>query len=218
MKPKKVAVILSGCGVFDGSEINEAVLTLLAIDKMNAQSVCFAPNIEQKEVINHLTQEPMRQKRNVLEESARIARGKIQDLRQFQAHEFDALIFPGGFGAAKNLSDFADKGESCQVLPQVAQAVKAMAQANKPVGFICIAPAMIPLLYPQGIQLTIGNDETVAKKLVKMGAEHVQCSVEQTVVDRQHKVVSTPAYMLAQRLSEAAQGIENLVKEILALT
>jgi enhancing lycopene biosynthesis protein 2 len=214
---KQVAVVLSGCGVNDGSEINEVVLTLLAIDKLGAKYQCYAPNIEQRKVVNHLTQDQMPESRNVLIESARIARGNVKDLLEADVSQFDALIFPGGFGAAMNLCDFAVKGADCDVLPQVKTLVTAMQVAGKPVGFICIAPAMIPKLYPKGVTLTIGTDDTMAQQIEKMGGLHQVCSVENIVIDKTHKVVSTPAYMLAERISEAQVGIERLVKAVLAL-
>lgn len=214
---KKIAVILSGCGVFDGSEISEAVLTLLHIAKSNAQYQCFAPNIEQMHVLNHQTGEEMTQARNVLTESARIARGEITDLKELQVEQFDAVILPGGFGVAKNLSDFAIKGQNAQVNPIVFKACKAFADAKKPAGYICIAPALIPLIYGQDTQATIGNDPDTASALNAMGAHHVECSVDNIVVDEKHKVVSTPAYMLANSIIEADSGIACLVQKVLSL-
>lgn len=215
---KKVAVILSGCGVMDGTEINEAVFTLLALDKANASVQCFAPNIPQYHVINHRDQTVVEdQTRNVLEESARISRGAIEDLAHADPNAFDAVIVPGGFGAAKNLCNFAQAGEECQLNPQVLAFCHAMAQAGKAAGFICIAPVMIPKLYPQNTQLTIGDDPEVVTKIERMGGQHIPCTVDHIVIDEARKVVSTPAYMKAQRLSEAAQGIERLVQKVLAL-
>lgn len=215
---KKVAVVLSGCGVMDGSEINEAVLTLLAIEHAGASYQCFAPDYTQMHVINHLTGEVTQETRNVLVESARIARGNIKNLQEFNAADFDALIFPGGFGAAKNLCDFAIKGAECTILPEVEQAVKTMYAEKKPVGFLCIAPTMIPKLYPPKTKLTIGNDQSVTEKITAMGAEHLTCPVDKAVVDKTHKVVSTPAYMLAEKLSDAHKGIQSLVNEVLAMS
>ena len=215
---KKVAVILSGCGVSDGSEINEAVLTLLAIEKQGAEYFCFAPNIESRKAIDHISNEEMAESRNVLIESARIARGQIKDLKEAKAENFDALIFPGGFGAAMNLCNFIVKKADCDILPQVVQLVKAMAQLNKPVGFMCIAPVMIPKLYPNGVKLTIGRDQDIAQQIIKMGGEHIDCAVNDIVIDKTHKVISTPAYMLASTLHDAQQGINKLVEAVLALT
>ncbi len=155
---KKVAVILSGCGVYDGAEIHESVITLLRLSQRGAQVQCFAPNIAQHHVINHLTGEEMPESRNVLVESARIARGEIKDLREARAEDFDALIVPGGFGAAKNLSDFAIAGAQCQVQPDVLALARGFVDAGKPVGLICIAPAMAAKIYGAGVQCTIGND------------------------------------------------------------
>lgn len=215
---KKVAVILSGCGVYDGSEIHEAVLTLLAIEQNNASYRCFAPNIEQHHVINHLTGEVSdNEKRNVLVESARIARGDVEELAELREQDFDALIVPGGFGAAKNLCNFALDGDNYEVNAQVLSACQAFAKADKPAGYMCIAPAMLPLIYPQGVQGTIGTDAGTASLISAKGLIHNNCNVEDVVIDQAHNLVTTPAYMLATSLSEASLGINNLVKNVLAL-
>ncbi len=215
---KKIGVILSGCGVKDGSEIHEAVFTLLAIDKVGAQAVCMAPNAELEEV-NHLTNEATGAKRNVLLESARIARGNIQDIAKIKVSDIDAGILPGGFGAVKNLSDFASKGPEAKAHPEVARLIKEMVMAKKPIGAICIAPATIAAILGKEISptLTIGTDAGTAAALEKMGAKHQNCPVKEFVVDEKNKIVSTPAYMLANRISETAEGIEKLVKEVLRL-
>ncbi len=218
---KRIGVILSGCGVYDGSEIHEAVVTLLAIDRAGAEAVCMAPDIPQMHVINHLAGEPAEgESRNVLVESARIARGNIKDLAKVKAAELDALILPGGFGAAKNLCDFAVKGPDCSVNAEVARLIKEMYTAKKPIAAVCIAPAVLAKVLgsTQGSpQLTIGNDTATAEALQKMGTEHIQCPVREFVVDRQHKLVSSPAYMLAGRISEAAEGIEKTVQALIGL-
>lgn len=215
----KIGVVLSGCGVMDGSEIHESVLALLAIDRQGAEAVCLAPNIEQADVINHLTNEPMNEKRNVLVEAARIARGKIRDVKTVKATEIDALIFPGGYGAAKNLCNFAAKGKDAKIHPDVAHLVTNMIQAKKPVGAICIAPALMAAVFrgKQKVRLTIGTDKETAAQLTAMGAAHETCSVRDFVVDRENRVVTTPAYMLAKRISEAAEGIEKLVRTVIQL-
>ncbi|MNM81355.1 Enhancing lycopene biosynthesis protein 2 [compost metagenome] len=214
---KKVAVILSGSGVFDGAEIHESVITLLRLSQRGADVQCFAPNIAQHHVLNHLTGEEMPETRNVLVESARIARGAVKDLREAKVEDFDALIIPGGFGAAKNLSDFAFNGDQCEVQPDVLAVAQAFAAAHKPVGLICIAPAMAARIYGQGIECTIGTDADTAAALTRMGAKHVECSVEDIVEDSHHKLVTTPAYMLAQSIAEAASGINKLVDRVLEL-
>ncbi|MCW8274552.1 isoprenoid biosynthesis glyoxalase ElbB [Pseudomonas sp. PCH199] len=215
---KKVAVILSGCGVYDGAEIYESVITLLRLDQRGAQVQCFAPNIAQLHVINHLTGEEMPESRNVLVESARIARGEIKDIREADAEEFDALIIPGGFGSAKNLSNFAVEGTGCTVQPDVLALTEAFAEAGKPVGLICISPALAAKIYGPGVTCTIGNDAETAAALNKMGATHKDCAVSDIVEDKARKLVSTPAYMLAQSVSEAASGINKLVDRVLELT
>lgn len=214
---KKVAVILSGCGYLDGAEINEAVLSLLYLDLAGAQVQSFAPNIQQLHVVNHLTGEATQEQRNVLTESARIVRGKIQDISQLKAEDFDALVVPGGFGVAKNLSDFALKGADCSVNPEVLAALKSFKNAAKPVGLICIAPALAAAVYGAGVSCTIGTDKGTAEVLQSMGARHKDCAVDAIVVDTQHKLVTTPAYMLAESISQSAKGIETLVGEVLKL-
>ncbi len=214
---KKVAVILSGCGVFDGAEIQEAVLTLLHIAKLGASYECFAPDVEQMHTINHLKGEEMQPNRNVLVEAARIARGEIKPVTELNAADFDALILPGGFGAAKNLSDFAVKGAGATVEPGVLAACKSFAEAKKPVGYICIAPAMIPLVYGKDTKVTIGNDADTAAAINTMGGTHVSCPVEEFVVDEENKVASTPAYMLAQSILEADAGISKLVAKVIEM-
>lgn len=214
----EVGVVLSGCGVNDGTEIHEAVITLLALSRAGANAVCMAPNVEQMHVVDHLTGDAGRERRNVLVESARIARGKVIDMAKVDPSTLDALILPGGFGAAKNLCDFAVKGAGCTVHPEVARVVRAVHAAQKPVGAICIAPALVArLLGDEKPRLTIGNDADTAKALENMGARHVACGVEGVVVDPERRIVTTPAYMLARSIAEAATGIEKLVTEVLAM-
>ncbi|MBK4989509.1 MULTISPECIES: isoprenoid biosynthesis glyoxalase ElbB [Pseudomonas] len=215
---KKVAVILSGCGVYDGAEIHESVITLLRLDQRGAQVQCFAPDIAQLHVINHLTGEEMPESRNVLVESARIARGEVKDIREAKAEDFDALIVPGGFGAAKNLSTFAADGADCSVNADVLALAEAFAAACKPVGLICISPALAAKIYGPGVVCTIGTDADTAAAVVKMGGTHEECDVHDIVEDVQRKLVTTPAYMSAKTISDAAGGIYKLVDRVLELT
>jgi len=214
---KKVAVILSGCGVQDGAEIHESVLTLLRLNQRGAEVKCFAPNIAQHHVINHLTGEEMPETRNVLVESARIARGAIEDIREADISEFDALIIPGGFGAAKNLSNFAAEGSSCKVQAEVLAMAEAFAEAGKPIGLICVSPALAAKIYGPGVTCTIGNDPDTAAKITKMGGNHEECDVTDIVEDKDRKLVSTPGYMVANSIGEAAAGINKLVDRVLEL-
>jgi enhancing lycopene biosynthesis protein 2 len=213
---KKIAVILAGCGVFDGSEINEVVLTLLHIEKNGFKYQCFAPNIQQLHTINHLSGEEMPDRRNVLIEAARIARGDIKALNDLEVTDFDALIVPGGFGAAKNLCDFAMAGTNAVINDDVLTACKGFAKTKKPVGYMCISPALIPFVYDNAT-LTIGNDADTAQALNSLGANHTQCAVDQIAIDTKHKIVTTPAYMLAKSITEADVGIEKLVKNVISL-
>lgn len=216
---KNIAVILSGCGVYDGSEIQEAVITLLAIAQQGANYRCFAPNIAQHHVINHLTGEVSEdESRNVLVEAARIARGNVEALTELSEKEFDAIIFVGGFGAAKNLSSFALDNDNYSVNEQVVNVAQSFAKAEKPAGFMCIAPALLPMIYPAGVKGTIGKDNATAKLIAAKGLTHIDCEVTDIVVDEAHKIVTTPAYMLAESISEAAEGINKLVKHVLALS
>ena len=214
----KIGVVLSGCGVMDGAEIHESVLTLLALSKAGAEAVCMAPDTGQLHVINHLTGQESKEKRNVLVESARIARGKIRNLKEVKAGQVDALIFPGGYGAAKNLCTFAVDGTDCKVHPEVARLVKEVHDARKPIGAICISPALLAKIFEgAGVELTVGSDPATAGALEKLGQVHKNCGVNEIWVDADHRIVTTPAYMLAQNITEAWQGIEKLVQEVLAL-
>jgi enhancing lycopene biosynthesis protein 2 len=215
----RVAVVLSGCGVFDGSEIHEAVLTLLALDRAGAQYQCLAPNKNQLHVVNHLTKQPTQETRNVLVESARIARGQVKDLATASAEEYDAVILPGGFGAAKNLSTFAEKGAQCEIEAGLKKFLTAMKQAGKPIGAICISPVIVAKAFGASgsPKVTIGTDPETANAIEAMGAEHMGCPVDDFIVDEQTKIVTTPAYMLARNIREAADGIERLVGEVLRL-
>ena len=215
---KQVAVILSGSGVFDGAELHEAVLTLLAIEQEGASYQCFAPDIEQLHVVNHLTGEVAEgETRNVLVESARIARGNIKPVTDCDVNAFDTLILPGGFGAAKNLCTFAVDGDKCTFNEEVLSVCKAFAQAKKPAAYACIAPALAAKVYGNKTKMTIGDDESTAGGLNALGATHVECSVDEVVVDNDAKLVTTPAYMLAQSVSEANASISKMVKTVLAM-
>jgi len=214
----RVGVILSGCGYLDGAEVQESVLTLLALDRAGAEVSCFAPDVAQRKVVNHLTGEEQAESRNVLVESARIARGKIRDVAEANADDLDALILPGGFGAALNLCDFAVSGPDCTIDPGVERLIRAVHAASKPIGAICIAPALIAkVLGDDGVEVTIGNDAGTAAALESMGAHHCDCPVDAFVVDRKQKVVTTPAYMLGPGPKDVAAGIERCVAETLAL-
>ncbi|HXE97391.1 MAG TPA: isoprenoid biosynthesis glyoxalase ElbB [Dongiaceae bacterium] len=215
---KKIGVVLSGCGVYDGSEIHESVLALLAIDRHGCEAVCIAPNIEFP-VTNHLTRQETGEKRNVLVESARIARGNIRDIKEVKGADLDAIIFPGGYGAAKNLCDFAANGAAASVNPEVARLLKEMAAAKKPVGAVCIAPTLVSAVMGKEYSplVTIGTDAGTAAEIEKTGAKHQECPVTGFVVDRKNKLVTSPAYMLATRISEAYEGIDKCVSEVVKL-
>ena len=213
----KIGIVLSGCGVNDGSEIHEAVITMLELDKAGAEMIVIAPNIDQLHVINHATGEEMDDSRNVLIESARISRGNIEDIAGITSKDLDALIFPGGFGVVKNLSDYAMAGMECSVNPDVLRLSREVHNDGKPIGVICIAPAIMAKILAGETELTIGFDEQTASDIDAMGAKHVLCPVDEIVVDKEKKVVSTPAYMEAKSIKEVASGIEKLVAEILKM-
>lgn len=215
---KKVGVILSGCGVYDGSEIHEAVLTMLFLDQAGAEIVSMAPNMEQLHVIDHLRQTQTDEKRNVLVESARIARGNIKDMCEIKASDLDAVIIPGGFGAAKNLSNFAVSGKDAVVHPEVGRLLNEMVEAGKPIGAICIAPATLTkALSNKQPEVTIGNDKGTAAAIEAMGGKHIIRAVNEVHVDPAKKIVTTPAYMLGPGIKDVAKGIEKLVSTVLEM-
>jgi enhancing lycopene biosynthesis protein 2 len=215
---KRVAVILSGCGVQDGAEIHESVLTLLALDRAGAEVVFAAPDIEVRQVVDHQAGSPaVGERRNVRAESARIARGPVRDVSELDPAEFDAVILPGGYGAASNLSSFAVDGAEFEVEPAVASFLERFHATGKPIGLICIAPAIGARLFGgEGLRFTIGDDQDTAGALASHGGEHVVCPVHGIVVDERLNVVTTPAYMLAGRITEAEAGINKLVGEVLS--
>ncbi|MBU3068760.1 isoprenoid biosynthesis glyoxalase ElbB [Aestuariicella sp. G3-2] len=215
---KRIAVILAGNGVYDGSEIYESVITLLSLDQADAQVQCFAPDIPQMHVVNHLTGEVAEgETRQVLVEAARLARGEIKEIKEANADDFDALIMPGGFGVAKNLSDFAVKGAEMSVEPSVLSLVQNFKAAGKPVGLICIAPTLATAIFGEGVKCTIGQDPDTAAAIETMGGQHVASEVDEIVVDEANKLVTTSAYMMAGRIREAASGITKLVDKVLAM-
>jgi enhancing lycopene biosynthesis protein 2 len=213
---KKIAVVLAGNGVYDGAEIHEATLTLLAIDRNGAQYQCFAPDMEQAHVINHLTGEEMPEKRNVLVEAARIARGNIKPLSEYNPGEYDAIIFPGGFGAAKNFCTFAFDGADCKVNPDVEKAIRSTVVAEKPVGALCISPVVVTKILGD-VNVTIGQDTATIEAIESMGGSHEKKSHGGIALDEKYKVVTTPCYMLDASISQIAEGTENIVKKILEL-
>ena len=217
MKPK-VGVVLSGCGFLDGSEIHEAVLTLLALDEAGATARCAAPRGPQMHVVDHAQKAPAAgQTRDIMAEAARIARGDIVDLATLRAADVDAVILPGGFGAAKNLSDFASKGAAATAHPEVARLLRDMVAAKKPIGAICIAPAVVAAALGKTVHptMTIGNDAQTAAALESMGARHRDCAVTDCVVDAENGIVSTPAYMYDAPLGDVRKGIQKLVAAVL---
>jgi enhancing lycopene biosynthesis protein 2 len=217
----KIGVVLSGCGVFDGAEIHETVLTLYFLQKAGAEIIAMAPDVDQMHVINHLKGEPAEgETRNVLVESARMVRGDIKNMAEVSASDFDALIFPGGFGAAKNLTTFAVDGPDCQINDQVLRLVKETVQAKKPLAAICIAPVIIAkALEGTGISssITIGNDAGAAGAIDSLGSKHVECPVKDFVVDEENKIITSPAYMLGQNIVEVAEGIEKTCDKLLKM-
>ena len=211
---KKFAVVLSGNGVFDGAEIHEATLTLYAIMKNGASYDIFAPDIPQHHVINHITGEEMQESRNVLIESARIARGVIKDLKEYDANAYDGLIFPGGFGVAKNLSTVAFYGADAEVNEEVVRAVKETNNSGKPIGALCIAPAMIAKIFSDAT-VTIGQDQGTIEAIEKMGGTHINTTHGDVVYDDNLNLFSTPCYMLDANILQIADGADNIVSAML---
>lgn len=215
----KVGVLLSGCGFLDGSEIHESVLTLLSLGELGAEAICLAPRVA-LQVVDHERHEPaVGETRDALREAARIARGRIRDVADVRVQDLDALVLPGGYGAAKNLSDFASKGAQATVHPQVERLLREMHAAKKPIGAICIAPAVVARVLGRSAQplLTIGNDAGTASALVAMGARHRDCAVDDCVIDADQRIVSTPAYMFDAAVADVARGIRKLCAAVLDL-
>lgn len=213
-KMKKFAVVLSGCGVYDGAEIHEATLSMLAIQRQGAEYQCFAPNINQHHVINHLNGEEMNESRNVLVESARIARGDIKDLKEFNANDFDALLIPGGFGVAKNLSTVAFEGSNATVIPEIEKVVLDVHKQKKPIGALCISPAIIAKILGD-VNVTIGTEKATADVVEAFGATHVETDHGDVVFDEDNVVFTTPCYMLDATITDIDDGANNIVDAML---
>ena len=217
---KKVAVILSGCGVFDGSEIHEACAALLALYRAEADVVVCAPSGPQMHVVDHVAGDPAEgESRDILTESARIARGEIKPLADLDAAAFDAVLLPGGFGAAKNLCSFAVDGENCTVHPEVENFLRAARGLGKAIGAMCIAPVILARVFGPELSpsVTIGNDPATAAMINKMGAHHIDCAPDETVVDEANSMVTTPAYMIAGNIGEVFDGAKSCVEKLLGL-
>ncbi len=212
----KTAVVLAGCGVYDGSEIHEAVMTLYAIDKHGGTYQIFAPNVAQHHVIDHITGKEMKESRNVLTEAARIARGNIKALSEYRAEEFDALIFPGGFGVAKNLCTYAFDGPDCHVDRVVEQVIRETHRAGKPIGALCISPVLITRVLGE-VTVTIGSDEQTITDIGRLGGIHEKRQHGEVSIDRSNRVVTAPCYMLDATMSEIANDAEAVVKALMEL-
>lgn len=215
MLSPRVGLVLSGCGFKDGSEIHESVLAMLALEEAGAKLEIFAPDVAQAAVIDHLTGEKVSHSRNVLHESARIARGQIQDLAKAKVEHLDAIVLPGGFGAATNLCNFALSGADMTVHPQLVRLLEKAHELGKPIGAICIAPVILAKVFGRyGCRITIGQDQETAQSIEKMGAKHVPCAVQDIVFDEHNKLVTTPAYMLGHSVRDIHQGIRKLADEV----
>ncbi|MBP7103043.1 MAG: isoprenoid biosynthesis glyoxalase ElbB [Bacteroidales bacterium] len=211
---RKIAIIISGCGNLDGAEIHETLMTMLAIDKRGIEYEMFAPDIEQYHVINHITKKEMSEKRNVLIEAARIARGNIKDINKFSVKNFDAVVFPGGYGVAKNLFSYTLDGVHAKVLPQIEKIIKDTYASGKPIGALCISPVLIAKVLGD-ITVTIGQDQATADDIIKMGANHINAIQTDVVSDRKNKIFTTPCYMLNASVSDIAEGADNLIQAML---
>lgn len=214
---KNIAVVLSGCGVYDGAEIHETVMTLLHIDLKGSRYQCFAPNKNQTEVIDHVNKEKTTDSRNILHEAARIARGDILPLEKLDINNFDALIIPGGLGSVKNFSDFSTKGKDATVDESISKTISAFWENKKPVGLICISPVLAGKTFPKRTLVTIGNDSQTIAAVEAMGLSHKVCAANEVAIDVNNKLVTTPAYMLAKSIKDVYDGVAKLVSEVLHL-
>lgn len=216
---KHIAVILHGCGVNDGTEIHEAVCTMLGLQRHGAKLSYFSPDMPQKRVVNHLIDEEVSEQRSMLVEAARLARGDVKSWDQCRSSDFDGIVIPGGTGTAFNLCDFATAGEKMRVEPFLEKLLLSFHEQSKPIGAVCIAPVILAKVFgSKGARVTIGTDEGVAEKVTRMGAVHVNCAVDECIVDEAHKLVTTPAYMLGQNAHEIFKGISALADELIRMT
>ena len=212
----KIAIILSGNGVYDGAEIHEATMTMYAVVKLGGTYQIFAPDIEQHHVINHITGEEMKEKRNVMVEAARIARGNIKALSELNVSDFDAIMLPGGFGVAKNLSSFAFDGADCTVIPDIERVIMEAVKSSKPIGALCISPAIIAKVL-EGVRVTIGQDKETANAIGKMGSSHINTNHGEVTIDEDFKVATTPCYMLDATIADIADGAMNVTKAVFSM-
>jgi enhancing lycopene biosynthesis protein 2 len=216
MNMKKVAIVLAGSGVYDGAEIQETTMTMLAVDQAGVDSQCFAPDIDQMHVVNHFTGKEMQESRNVLVEAARIARGNVKALDELQMKDFDAVIFPGGFGVAKNLCTFAVDGPECTVDQEVERVIKEAHQMKKPIAALCVSPVLIARVL-KGVNVTIGSDADTIAAIGKLGATHVETTHAEVIVDKENKVLTTPCYMLDATISQIHDGAQAIVKQLIRM-
>ena len=226
MAKPKIAVLLSGCGVFDGSEIHESVFTLLALDQAGAEYQCIAPNMQQHHVVNHITGDEMNEKRNVLIESARIARGNIKPIEDVSSKDFDGLMMPGGFGAAKNLTEWAFSGPDGKIHPEVRRIINEMVLDNKPVVAVCMSPTVVAKAF-EGTsikpKLTVGTTQekspydiaAISAGMEKTGAVAEMVTVEEIVVDEKNKIITSPCYMMEANVSQIYNGIKKAVGKMM---
>lgn len=215
----KIALILSGCGVYDGSEIHESVMTLFYLQRAGMEVVCLAPEMDQFHVINHSSSEEDSHPRSVRVESARIARQEVGNLSEANAGDYDAVVLPGGFGAAKNLCNFAFKGVEAEVQGDVKRFLTQAVELKKPVGAMCIAPVILALLSKEWnldskLELTIGTDSQVGSAIQNLGCNHRSCAVDEICVDEKNLIITTPAYMLGTNVAEIGSGIEKFVQKL----
>ncbi len=210
---RRVALVLSGCGVKDGTEIHEAVAAIIALDRAGYEIIYTAPDIEQTTTVDHTSEESEAESRNTLKEAARIARGNITSLSELKPDDYDAVMFPGGFGAALTLSSYAADGAECTVNQEVKNLIDEARESGKPIAAMCIAPVILARTIP-GARLTIGSDPGTAHAINSMGAVHVECTVKDAIIDREKKLVTTPAYMLAKGPAEVFEGAESMVRKL----
>lgn len=222
---KNIAVILSGCGVYDGSEIHESVFTLFSIDVLKGKYQCFAPNILQHHVLNHVNGEEMNENRNVMIEAARIARGNIMDVSIYDPENFDALVIPGGFGAAKNLTKWAFQGPDGEINENIKDAILQTIKANKPIVGLCMGPTVIAkALEGTGIsaKLTVGSSTekspydiaAISGGMEKIGAQAEMKSIREFSYDVENKIITAPCYMLEGSISEVQRNIHQTIEKL----
>jgi enhancing lycopene biosynthesis protein 2 len=224
----KIGVLLSGCGVYDGAEIQETVFALLAIEELGAEAICLSVNKNQHHVVNHLTGEEMPESRNMLVEAARIARGAVHDISTFDNTQIDALVIPGGFGSAKNFTTWAFEGPNGSILPEIKELIQQCISDKKPIAALCVSPVIVGLALNQSdlqATMTLGTDKekspyeinAFSSGLSQTGVQVEMKTIREIALDEKLKIVSAPCYMMDASIVEIRTNIQQAMQALIQL-